>query len=67
MDEPDDTPTPSNAFHETTAEDTSTPNTSNTPETPSVLWVLPKAKNVNSGLETIRYRGPKTWEGISSR
>ena len=25
-------------------------------------WVLPKAKNVNSGLETIRYRGPKTWE-----
>ena len=25
-------------------------------------WVLPKVKNVNTGLETIRYRGPKTWE-----
>ena len=25
-------------------------------------WVLPKVTNVNTGLETIRYRGPKTWE-----
>ena len=25
-------------------------------------WVLPKVKKVNTGLETIRYRGPKTWE-----
>ena len=25
-------------------------------------WVLPKARTVNNGLETIRYRGPKTWE-----
>ena len=25
-------------------------------------WVLPKVKKVNNGLETIRYRGPKTWE-----
>ena len=25
-------------------------------------WVLPKVRTVNNGLETIRYRGPKTWE-----
>ena len=25
-------------------------------------WVLPKARTVNNGIETIRYRGPKTWE-----
>ena len=25
-------------------------------------WVLPHARTVNNGLETIRYRGPKTWE-----
>ena len=25
-------------------------------------WVLPKVTTVNNGLETIRYRGPKTWE-----
>ena len=25
-------------------------------------WVIPSAKTVNRGLETIRYRGPKTWE-----
>ena len=25
-------------------------------------FILPKAKTVNRGLETIRYRGPKTWE-----
>ena len=25
-------------------------------------WVLPKVKGVNNGIETIRYRGPKTWE-----
>ena len=25
-------------------------------------WVLPKVRTVNKGLETIRYRGPKTWE-----
>ena len=25
-------------------------------------WVIPSAKTVNKGLETIRYRGPKTWE-----
>ena len=25
-------------------------------------WVIPSAKDVNRGLETIRYRGPKTWE-----
>ena len=25
-------------------------------------WVVPKANTVNKGLETIRYRGPKTWE-----
>ena len=34
--------------------------------TPSIRgkndWVLPKVKTVNKGLETIRYRGPKTWE-----
>jgi len=24
--------------------------------------VLPKVRTVNKGLETIRYRGPKTWE-----
>ena len=24
-------------------------------------WVLPKARTVNNGIETIRYRGPKTW------
>ena len=25
-------------------------------------WVIPRVKKVNKGLETIRYRGPKTWE-----
>ena len=25
-------------------------------------WVVPKVKTVNRGIETIRYRGPKTWE-----
>ena len=25
-------------------------------------WVIPSLKSVNKGLETIRYRGPKTWE-----
>ena len=25
-------------------------------------WVIPKVRTVNKGLETIRYRGPKTWE-----
>ena len=25
-------------------------------------WVLPRVNTVNNGLETIRYRGPKTWE-----
>ena len=25
-------------------------------------WVIPRVKTVNKGLETIRYRGPKTWE-----
>ena len=25
-------------------------------------WVLPNVKTVNYGLETIRYRGPKTWD-----
>ena len=25
-------------------------------------WVLPKVKTVNKGIETIRYRGPKTWK-----
>ena len=25
-------------------------------------WVLPKVRTVNKGLETIRYRGPYTWE-----
>ena len=24
-------------------------------------WVIPKARTVNNGLETIRYRGPVTW------
>ena len=24
-------------------------------------WVLPKARTENNGIETIRYRGPKTW------
>ena len=27
-------------------------------------WVLPKVKKVNTGLETIRYRGPMTWEMV---
>ena len=34
--------------------------------TPSIRgkneWVIPRVKTVNKGLETIRYRGPKTWE-----
>jgi len=34
--------------------------------TPSIRgkndWIIPSAKTVNKGLETIRYRGPKTWE-----
>ena len=38
--------------------------------TPSLLddkdWVLPKVTTVNRGLETIRYRGPKTWEIVPS-
>ena len=25
-------------------------------------WIIPKARTVNNGIETIRYRGPKTWE-----
>ena len=25
-------------------------------------WEIPRAKTVNNGLETIRYRGPKTWD-----
>ena len=25
-------------------------------------WILPKIRTVNNGLETIRFRGPKTWE-----
>ena len=25
-------------------------------------WVIPRVTGVNKGLETIRYRGPKTWE-----
>ena len=25
-------------------------------------WVIPKVRTVNKGVETIRYRGPKTWE-----
>ena len=25
-------------------------------------WILPEVRTVNRGLETIRYRGPKTWE-----
>ena len=24
-------------------------------------WVIPKVRTVNNGLETIRYRGPLTW------
>ena len=24
-------------------------------------WVIPKARTVNNGLETVRYRGPLTW------
>ena len=27
-------------------------------------WVLPKVKNVNTGIETIRYRGPTTWQMV---
>ena len=27
-------------------------------------WVIPKVRTVNKGVETIRYRGPKTWELI---
>ena len=34
--------------------------------TPSIRgkneWVIPKVNTVNKGVETIRYRGPKTWE-----
>ena len=25
-------------------------------------WVLPKVRTINYGIETIRYRGPKTWD-----
>ena len=25
-------------------------------------WVIPRVNSVNKGIETIRYRGPKTWE-----
>ena len=25
-------------------------------------WILPRVRKVNSGKETIRYRGPMTWE-----
>ena len=25
-------------------------------------WILPKTRTVNNGLETIRYRGPMTWD-----
>ena len=25
-------------------------------------WILPRIRKVNSGEESIRYRGPKTWE-----
>ena len=26
-----------------------------------LFWVMPKVNTVNKGVETIRYRGPKTW------
>ena len=29
-------------------------------------WVIPKVRTVNKGIETIRYRGPKTWELVPS-
>ena len=25
-------------------------------------WEIPKVRTVNNGIETIRYRGPKTWD-----
>ena len=25
-------------------------------------WEVPKVRTVNNGIETIRYRGPKTWD-----
>ena len=28
-------------------------------------WVIHKVRTVNKGVETIRYRGPKTWELVS--
>ena len=27
-------------------------------------WVPPQVKKVNTGLETIRYRGPTTWQMV---
>ena len=29
-------------------------------------WVIPKTRTTNFGLETLRYRGPKTWELLPS-
>ena len=29
-------------------------------------WILPKVRTVNNGLETITYRGPKTWDLVST-
>ena len=28
----------------------------------NAYWEIPKVKTMNNGLESIRYRGPKTWE-----
>ena len=25
-------------------------------------WIIPGVRTVNNGLETVRYRGPKTWD-----
>ena len=30
-------------------------------------WVPPKVRTVNKGIETIRYRGPKTWELVPTK
>ena len=27
-------------------------------------WVLPPVKKVNTGIETVRYRGPTTWQMV---
>ena len=29
-------------------------------------WIVPKVRTVNYGTETVRYRGPKIWEALSS-